>query len=181
MINDDSNDNILMIRYQNGDQEAFNELMSKYFKLACEWFKIQRAQYPTNEDPEDLAQLLFIRADKYKDNFRPGVFRNWLWSLAQNVARTSSKQYLFKWDHCPIETRDNEQLDKVEFEEKDWASSALVDSVLPTLPKGERDLIDALRSGLSVTKAAEKLGLSRMNVRTLRAKALKHIREAVKI
>ena len=81
---EDFNENTLIIRSQEGDCEAFNELVREN-RLSVVNI-IYRMSGDTNL-AEDSAQIAFLRAWENLPRFTPGTsFRNWLCRIAVNVA-----------------------------------------------------------------------------------------------
>jgi RNA polymerase sigma-70 factor (ECF subfamily) len=76
-------DKLLVERYKQGDNKAFDELVRKYqnkiYKLAY--------RFTHNvEDALDLSQEIFLRAFKSFSNFKQqSNFYTWLYSIAQNL------------------------------------------------------------------------------------------------
>lgn len=79
-INDDK---LLVQRFQQGDKDAFDELVKKYQD------KIYRLCYHFTENIEDaldLSQEIFLRAFRSLDEFKENAnFYTWLYRIAQNL------------------------------------------------------------------------------------------------
>ena len=73
----------LVERFQNGEQEAFNELVNRYQA------KIHSLVYkyvPNSETAKDLSQEIFIKAYRALPNFkRQSAFYSWLYRIAVNL------------------------------------------------------------------------------------------------
>ncbi len=85
-------DRLLVDRFKSGDQEAFNEMVTRY------WDRIygmvnQLLRNP--QDAEEVTQDAFIRAHRGLVNFRgDSAFSTWLYQIATNLARN---RYWYWW------------------------------------------------------------------------------------
>ena len=79
-------DRELIKEYQNGDEEAFNELVRRYLGLVHGFF-----QKVTNDEmeAEDLSQTVFIKLFKSLKKFRfESEFNTYLYRVNANTANT---------------------------------------------------------------------------------------------
>ena len=85
-------DRILVDRFKNGDQTAFNEMVSRY------WDRIYAMVHQLLRNPQDaeeVTQDAFIRAHRGLVNFRgESAFSTWLYQIATNLARN---RYWYWW------------------------------------------------------------------------------------
>ena len=85
-------DRILVDRFKNGDQAAFNEMVSRY------WDRIYAMVHQLLRNPQDaeeVTQDAFIRAHRGLVNFRgESAFSTWLYQIATNLARN---RYWYWW------------------------------------------------------------------------------------
>lgn len=85
-------DKELVERFKNGDQAAFDEMVSRY------WDKIYamvKQLLNNTEDAEEVTQDAFVRAHKGLVNFRgDSTFSTWLYQIATNLARN---KYWYWW------------------------------------------------------------------------------------
>ena len=85
-------------RARSGDREAFDQLVTRYWKRVCGYaFTILRSL----EDAEDAAQETFLRAFKGREQFEEGrEFTPWLYRIATNtcIDRVRSR----KRDHARL-------------------------------------------------------------------------------
>jgi RNA polymerase sigma-70 factor (ECF subfamily) len=85
-------DRILVDRFKNGDQAAFNEMVSRY------WDRIYAMVHQLLRNPQDaeeVTQDAFIRAHRGLVNFRgEAAFSTWLYQIATNLARN---RYWYWW------------------------------------------------------------------------------------
>lgn len=85
-------DRVLVDRVKNGDEEAFNEMVSRY------WDRIYAMVHQLLRNPEDaeeVTQDAFIRAHRGLASFRgESAFSTWLYQIATNLARN---RYWYWW------------------------------------------------------------------------------------
>lgn len=83
-------DETLMKRFQEGDERAFVELVSRYQdRLHNFLFRYTR----NRQDCEDLAQETFIRVYRKRDSYKPiARFSTWMYTIALNLARSEFRK-----------------------------------------------------------------------------------------
>src|SRR5262245_27476984 len=85
-------DRLLVDRFKNGDQAAFNEMVTRY------WDRIYAMVHQLLRNPQDaeeVTQDAFIRAHRGLVNFRgDSAFSTWLYQIATNLARN---RYWYWW------------------------------------------------------------------------------------
>ena len=85
-------DRLLVDRFKNGDEAAFNEMVSRY------WDRIYGMVHQllrNQQDAEEVTQDAFIRAHRGLVNFRgDSAFSTWLYQIATNLARN---RYWYWW------------------------------------------------------------------------------------
>lgn len=82
----DGSDTSLIVRTQNGDHQAFAELVRRYQAVS---FRVAYVVTGSAEEAEDATQEGFIRAFRHIDRFRlDASFRPWLLKIVANAART---------------------------------------------------------------------------------------------
>lgn len=73
----------LIERFQNGEQEVFNELVSKY---QGKIYNLVYKHVPNSEIAKDLSQEIFIKAYRALPHFkRQSAFYSWLYRIAVNL------------------------------------------------------------------------------------------------
>ena len=73
----------LVERFQNGEQEAFNELVNRYHGKI---YNLVYKYVPNSETAKDLSQEIFIKAYRALPNFkRQSAFYSWLYRIAVNL------------------------------------------------------------------------------------------------
>ena len=85
-------DHALVLRFKNGDQAAFEEMVSRYWdRIYAMVHQLLRNQ----QDAEEVTQDAFIRAHRGLVNFRgDSAFSTWLYQIATNLARN---RYWYWW------------------------------------------------------------------------------------
>jgi RNA polymerase sigma-70 factor (ECF subfamily) len=85
-------DRLLVDRFKNGDESAFNEMVSRH------WDRIYGMVHQllrNQQDAEEVTQDAFIRAHRGLVNFRgDSAFSTWLYQIATNLARN---RYWYWW------------------------------------------------------------------------------------
>lgn len=77
-------DNLLIERIKNGDNAAYNDMVSRYWdRIFARVFNLLKNQ----QDAEEVTQDAFIRAHRGLENFRGDAsFSTWLYQIATNLA-----------------------------------------------------------------------------------------------
>lgn len=82
-VRGDATDEMLMVRYQRGDREAFAELVRRY-KTPIYNFIIRQLRHPSVS--EDLTQDVFLRVVQNAADFKHEArFSTWLYTIARNL------------------------------------------------------------------------------------------------
>jgi len=80
-------DEQLMIRYQDSDEAAFEEIYARYGKKIY-GFLMRRLGQP--DDCAELFQETFLRLHKGRSSYKPEMpFKTWLYTIANNLVRDS--------------------------------------------------------------------------------------------
>src|SRR5688572_33090379 len=80
----DATDEMLMVRYQRGDREAFAELVRRY-KTPIYNFSIRQLRQPNTA--EDVTQDVFLRVVQNAAEFKHEArFSTWLYTIARNLS-----------------------------------------------------------------------------------------------
>jgi len=79
-----TSDELLVSRFQNGDEAAFEEMVLTYYdKIFARTYQLLK----NREDAEEVTQDTFMRARKGLDNFRGDAsFSTWLYQIATNLS-----------------------------------------------------------------------------------------------
>src|SRR5262245_38321912 len=80
-------DVLLMLRVGDGDDDAFEELVGRYWsRVFAHLFR----RLGDRQEAEDLTQDVFLRLYRYRLRYRPRAkFITWLFFITQNVARNA--------------------------------------------------------------------------------------------
>lgn len=85
-------DRLLVDRFKNGDQAAFDEMVSRYWGRI---YAMVNQLLRNTQDAEEVTQDAFIRAHRGLDKFRgDSAFSTWLYQIATNLARN---RYWYWW------------------------------------------------------------------------------------
>lgn len=85
-------DRLLVDRFKNGDESAFNEMVSRYWERI---YGMVHQLLRNQQDAEEVTQDAFIRAHRGLVNFRgDSAFSTWLYQIATNLARN---RYWYWW------------------------------------------------------------------------------------
>jgi len=85
-------DRLLVARFKNGDQSAFDEMVSRYWGRI---YAMVNQLLRNTQDAEEVTQDAFIRAHRGLVNFRgDSAFSTWLYQIATNLARN---RYWYWW------------------------------------------------------------------------------------
>ncbi len=181
-----STDNELVRAAQQGDENAFRELVGRYenkvYRLAL---KMMREP----QDAEDVLQETFINVFRHLDSFRgESGFSTWIYRIATNASlmKLRSKRPIASLDE-PVDV-DEENLPR---ELMDWSATpeemllshetrTQMDAALARLPETLRAVF-VLRDieGLNVEETARVLEISQANVKTRLHRARLALREAL--
>ncbi len=113
-------DDELMLRFQKGDEEAFNLLVRRHHKPLINFI----ARFTGDRDnAEDLAQETFLRIYKAADRYKQGraKFKTWMYIIAKNLCkneiRNRSRRDRYRVDNTTINRHstdvDSEEIDIV--------------------------------------------------------------------
>ena len=97
-------DDLLIIKAQNGDEGAFKFLMTKYYpRVYASLFAYTKSR----EDSEDLTQLTFIKVWQKINSFRgDSAFFTWIYRIAINLAKNHFASSASKKDKVNISSDD---------------------------------------------------------------------------
>ena len=182
-------DQLLVSRFKNGDQSAFDEMVSRYWdRIYVMVHQLLRNQ----QDAEEVTQDAFIRAHRGLDRFRgDSAFSTWLYQIATNLARN---RYWYWWRRkrdksisidAPVNAESDTTLSdllpaELETPEDATVTQELVDSVASTMgrlsAKHREILILRNVKNLSYEEIASILGISVGTVKSRIARARESLR-----
>lgn len=105
----------LVERFQNGEQEVFNELVIKYQGRI---YNLVYKYVPNAETAKDLSQEIFIKAFRALPNFkRQSAFYSWLYRIATNLCidfiRQQKRGQTLSFEDLPAGSNDEVALNDV--------------------------------------------------------------------
>ena len=185
-------DRLLVDRFKNGDESAFNEMVSRH------WDRIYGMVHQllrNQQDAEEVTQDAFIRAHRGLVNFRgDAAFSTWLYQIATNLARN---RYWYWWRRKrdktvsfdqPVSADNDTPLSEVfvnEMETPDdiTVTNELVDRIAESMeklnPKHLEILILRNVTNMAYEEIAEVLGISVGTVKSRIARARESLRTLV--
>ena len=83
-------DKELMLKFQNGDELAYNELVNRYKNKLLNF--IYR-YFGSKDDADDILQETFIKLYYKKDYYKPiSEFSTWIYTIAANLSKTELRK-----------------------------------------------------------------------------------------
>ena len=186
-------DQMLVDRFKNGDESAFEEMVSRYRDRI---YARVLSMLKNREDAEEVTQDAFVRAHKGLHNFRGDAsFSTWLFQIATNLAHN---KYWYWWrrkrdksmsiDAPLTDDSDSSNLQEIlPSEEANPGEAAvtqeLVDRVavcMHTLSDKHREILRLrLEKHLSYEEIADELGINVGTVKSRIARARESLKEAL--
>ena len=149
-------DNELIKDFQEGSEEAFNELVNRYLSSTYGFF---RKFTDSSEEAEDLAQNIFIKMYKALKKFRfESEFKTYLYRANINMSNTYLRRTKWKnmlhLDQAPEPSFIDDSVESV------WMKKELWDAIA-TLPKRQRMVMTMrLTESTPYREIATTLGMS---------------------
>ena len=185
----DSAETALIRRVQNGDSDAFFDLVRPYERAV---FLAALSLVKNDADAEDVAQEAILKAFKNLARFRQEAkFSTWLIQIAINEAKMKLRK---DRRHLYESIEDGQQNDEGDYIPKDFADWREIPSealdqkelgkalarAMDLLPEKYRTVL-VLRDvqHLSITETAQVLGISEANVKTRLCRARLQMRDAL--
>jgi RNA polymerase sigma-70 factor (ECF subfamily) len=176
----DSPDTETINRAIAGEVEAFGELYDRYLD---DIYRFIRFQIARQEDAEDLAETVFLKAFESLPGFRGGRrmtnFRAWIYRIARNLVidhyRTRKQDLPLDPEYASAETADRPETllqDRETAERIHRAVNRLEEPFRPVI-------VMRFVGGLSYRETADALGLTENYVRVIQYRALRKLRELV--
>ena len=144
-------DDLLIIKAQNGDEGAFKFLMTKYYpRVYASLFAFTKSR----EDSEDLTQLTFIKVWQKINSFRgDSAFYTWLYRIGINTAKNhlvSLGKRPKAMDANEIEEMENyESMSELRVSETP-ESTMMSNQIAETVNSAIQNLPDELREAISL-------------------------------
>jgi len=185
----DSAETTLIRQVQNGDSDAFFDLVRPYERAV---FLAALSLVKNDADAEDVAQEAILKAFKGLPRFRQEAkFSTWLIQIAINEAKMrlrKDRRHLYEsieegrigddGDYTPRDFADWREIPSEVLEQKELRTA--LTNALDSLPEKYRTVM-ILRDiqHLSITETAQVLGLSEANVKTRLSRARLQMRDAL--
>ena len=166
-------DNELIKDFQEGNEEAFNDLVNRYLSSTYRFF---RKFTDSSEEAEDLAQNIFIKMYKALKKFRfDSEFKTYLFRANVNMSNTYLRRN--KWrnmlhlDQAPEPTFVDSSVEDA------WMKKELWDAIA-TLPKKQRLVMTMrLTNNHSYKEIAAILGISENSAKVSYHHAVERLKE----
>ena len=187
----DDRDVQLMLSFQNGNEEAFQQLFQKYTSSVVNFafhFLGNRAR------AEEIAQEVFLQVYRWQERYEPKAkFSTWLFKIAHNhcLNEVRKGEYRVTLESLsPQEDRDGDertrelpetQLNKGEDVFAGKQAAARVTEVLRRVPETQRSALMLSRfEGMSYREVADVLGVTEKAVKSLVFRATQRLKEELK-
>jgi RNA polymerase sigma-70 factor (ECF subfamily) len=142
----------LMLRAQQGDEEAFAQLVAAYQDRLVGIFT---HLVGSRETAEDLAQDVFLRVHRARESYQPTArFSTWLFRIANNLA-SNSRRSAGRRKEVPLSIRDSGPIG-VRPQEKLFADKS---ALLPTRQLDRRELCEVVREALDDLNDRQRMAL----------------------
>ncbi|MFY9855621.1 MAG: RNA polymerase sigma factor [Terracidiphilus sp.] len=171
----DSNLEILMARYQQGDYAAVSELIGRISPQLHRFFLVQSA---SRADADDLLQETWLRIHKVRHTYRPGEpALPWFYAIARYV----------RVDHYRKSVRNTAGERKLEAMQKEAETVGgkldhieSLEALLAPLPESQREVIEMLKvAGMSLEEVARATSSSVGSVKQKAHRAYTKLRETI--
>lgn len=164
-------DQALVLRFKNGDQAAFEDLVSRYWdRIYAMVHQLLRNQ----QDAEEVTQDAFIRAHRGLENFRgDSAFSTWLYQIATNLARN---RYWYWWRRKRDKTV---SFDQPVGDDSDTPLSEIfvTESETPEDATVTQELVDSIAAGMEKLSPKHREILVLRNVKNLTYEEIANILE----
>jgi RNA polymerase sigma-70 factor (ECF subfamily) len=157
----------LVERFQNGEEQAFNALVIEYQKRV---FNLIYKYVPNSETAKDLSQEVFIKAFLALPHFkRQSAFYSWLYRIAINLCidylRKQKRCHLLPLNELPTDLNDEEILNDLKPLPPDQAETKelgqIIGKAVNQLPPGQRRVFKLrYQEGLQLKEIAARLDRS---------------------
>jgi RNA polymerase sigma-70 factor, ECF subfamily len=166
-------DGELMIRYQAGEEAAFEEIYARYGKKIYR-FLMRRLGQP--DDCAELFQETFLRLHRGRSSYKPEMpFKTWLYTIANNLVRDSLRIKMRSRPAQATEVIEN-SLERAIPDGKYKLQS--FKEAFASLTDDQREaIVLSLFEGLKYEEISRVTGRSTEAVNQLIQRALRHVRE----
>lgn len=168
----DESDESLMLRYQQGDYLAFEEIYRRHSGRVYGYLRSRLAQ---KSEASDLLQIIFMKVHRSRERYRPEMpFLPWLYAVSRNVLT----DFLRSVQRAPLLV---EVPDHLAAKEKEVSSGPTAEDGLAKLDESERQLVNMrFNDELSFDEIAAALDVTPVTARKRLSRAIQKIRSALK-
>ncbi len=178
-------DEILVVQFQTGRQEAFDELMKRYKHKIYAYLLRSVRNY---EDAEELTLEVFVKVYRALSKWRPEArFSTWLYKIAKNLSidhhRAKSRRFTYSLDDEELSIKDPVATDlrsnpEWQLEEND-RNRIIREAVDALSPKQKETFMLYRYEGLQIREIAEVLGMAEGTVKIHLHRAMKKLRNVL--
>jgi RNA polymerase sigma-70 factor (ECF subfamily) len=171
----DSNIEMLMARYQQGDLDAATTLIARISPQLHRFFLVQ---FGSRGDADDLLQETWLRIHKVRHTYRPGEpALPWFYAIARHV-RVDHYRKLMRTTAGERKLEAMSQVAAMDPRESDRADS--LQAMLAPLSESQRELIEMLKvEGMSLEEVARATSATVGSVKQKVHRAYKKLRETM--
>jgi RNA polymerase sigma-70 factor (family 1) len=181
----------LMLRFQEGDMAAFQQLFNRYSSSVVNFaFRFVHSR----ERAEELAQEVFLQVYRWQNRYEPKAkFSTWLFKIANNHCLNEVRKGEYRVSHESLDSQPNDEGDGRERELPDTnprkgddilaakQAADKIQKILQRLPESQRSAVLLSRfEGLSYQEVAEVLGTTEKAVKSLVFRATQSLREGLR-
>jgi len=181
----------LMLRFQQGDMAAFQQLFTRYSSSVVNFaFRFVHSR----ERAEELAQEVFLQVYRWQNRYEPKAkFSTWLFKIANNHCLNEVRKGEYRVSHESLDSQPNDEGDGRERDLPDtnpWKGDDVlaakqatdkIQKILQRLPESQRSAVLLSRfEGLSYQEVAEVLGTTEKAVKSLVFRATQSLREGLR-
>lgn len=181
----------LMLRFQKGDAEAFQQLFTKFSPSLVNFaFRF----VGTRERAEELTQEVFLQVYRWQERYEPKAkFSTWLFKIAHNHCLNEVRKGEYRVSRESLDSRLDSEGEERERDLPDTNPrkgdeilaakqvAERVQQIMRRLPESQRSALTLSRfEGLSYLEVAEVLGTTEKAVKSLVFRATHSLREGLK-
>ncbi len=164
-----------MVRYQQGEYEAFSELYARHSGKVYAYLK--RHLPSQNQSADDLLQASFLKLHEHRAKYDPKYpFLAWLFSITRN----NMIDALRRKNATPTESAELERMAQGQAVIEDVSRESDVEAALSGLPAAQRNLIQMrFKDGLSFEEISNRLGESQATIRKRISRTVQGLRKVL--
>lgn len=165
-----------MVRYQQGEYEAFSELYDRHSGKVYAYLK--RHLPSQNQTADDLLQASFLKLHEHRTKYDPKYpFLAWLFSITRNTMIDSIRRK----SATPTENAELERLVHRQTPVEEESKESDVETALAGLPAAQGDLIRMrFKDGLSFEEISNRLGENPATIRKRISRTIQNLRKVLR-